>query len=116
MRSTPGGDLSYELLYIPIFNRERLGVSDTATREDWRVYLAKGGAKRKVCKAACIGCRKCVKESEDGQIAMDGFLARVNYQDAPSAAVAEVCPTKCLRILPACLETEKDKVLEVADG
>ncbi len=60
---------------------------------------AKGGEKRKVCKAACIGCRKCVKGAEDGQMTIDGFLVRVNYEDPPPVSIAEVCPTKCL--LPA---------------
>jgi len=57
----------------------------------------KGAAKTKVCKAACIGCRKCVKNSEEGQMLIDGFLARVNYENPPGAELAEVCPTKCLR-------------------
>jgi electron transport complex protein RnfB len=57
----------------------------------------KGAAKTKVCKAACIGCRKCVKAAGDGQMLMDGFLARVNYDDPPAPSVAEVCPTGCLQ-------------------
>lgn len=56
----------------------------------------KGGAKRKLCQAACIGCQKCVKASENGTMSMSGFLARVNYENPPPAALAEVCPTKCL--------------------
>ena len=57
----------------------------------------KGGACRKVCQVSCIGCQKCVKESEEGQMTMDGFLARVNYDNPPSAELADVCPTKCLQ-------------------
>jgi len=58
---------------------------------------AKGAEKRKVCSASCIGCRKCLKASEEGQITMDGFLARINYDNPPKPEVADVCPTKCLQ-------------------
>jgi electron transport complex protein RnfB len=61
----------------------------------------KGGAKRKVCQASCIGCQKCVKASENGSMSMSGFLARVNYENPPPAALAEVCPTHCLRTAEA---------------
>jgi electron transport complex protein RnfB len=57
----------------------------------------KGAAKRKVCDVACIACRKCVKAAGDGQMTMDGFLARVNYEDPPSAEICGVCPTHCLQ-------------------
>ena len=57
----------------------------------------KGGVTAKICKVSCIGCRKCVKEAGEGQMTMDGFLARVNYDDPPGPEVAEVCPTKCLQ-------------------
>ena len=60
---------------------------------------AKGRDKSQVCKAACIGCRKCVKDAAEGQMLIDGFLASVNYEDPPAAELAEVCPTQCL--LPA---------------
>ena len=57
----------------------------------------KGAAKGKVCKRSCIGCRKCAKNAGEGQIVMDGFLARVNLEDPPGAELAKVCPTKCLQ-------------------
>jgi len=57
----------------------------------------KGSYTSKVCKVSCIGCQKCVKAAEPGQITMHGFLARVNYDNPPVAAIAAVCPTKCLR-------------------
>jgi electron transport complex protein RnfB len=63
----------------------------------------KGAAKRAACSVSCIGCRKCVKAAGDGQMAMEGFLARVNADDPPGPDVCEVCPTGCLK--PA-LETE----------
>ncbi|HJO95153.1 MAG TPA: RnfABCDGE type electron transport complex subunit B [Victivallales bacterium] len=55
--------------------------------------------KKKVCKVSCIGCRKCVKAAEEGQMEMDGFLARINYSNAPSSDLIDKagCPTKCLR-------------------
>ncbi|MCP4179080.1 MAG: RnfABCDGE type electron transport complex subunit B [bacterium] len=55
--------------------------------------------KKKVCKVSCIGCRKCVKAAEEGQIKMDGFLAKINYSNSPSFELVEKagCPTKCLR-------------------
>lgn len=57
----------------------------------------KGAAKRTVCKVSCIGCRKCVKTAGEGQMLIDGFLARVNYESPPPADIATCCPTGCLR-------------------
>ncbi len=59
---------------------------------------AKGPAKKKVCSVSCIGCQKCVKAGEEGQMTMDGSVARVNYDNAPSAeaAIRSACPTGCL--------------------
>jgi len=57
----------------------------------------KGAAKRKACEVACIGCRKCVKAAEEGQMIMDGFLARVNVEDPPPVEICSVCPTHCLQ-------------------
>jgi len=57
----------------------------------------KGAVTGKVCKVSCIGCRKCAKKAEEGQMIVDGFLARVNYENPPGPELAEVCPTKCLQ-------------------
>ena len=59
----------------------------------------KGAAKKKVCSVSCIGCRKCVKVAEEGQMEIDGFLVSVNYKNAPSKDIIEAakCPTGCLR-------------------
>lgn len=73
----------------------------------------KGGAKRKICKASCIGCQKCVKASENGSMNMSGFLARVNYMNPPPASLAEVCPTGCLRPAEA---TKNPPQAEVANA
>lgn len=78
---------------------------------------AKGAAKTKVCKASCIGCRKCVKASEEGQMEINGFLAAVNYDNPPTAAVCEVCPTNCLRPASAgAASPEPEEAREVANA
>lgn len=55
----------------------------------------KGNVTKNVCDVSCIGCRKCQKEAEEGQVEMDGFLARVNYENPPPSPVGQVCPTGC---------------------
>lgn len=59
----------------------------------------KGAAKKKVCDVPCIGCRKCVKNAEESQFDINGFLVQVNYGNPPPASVVEEagCPTKCLK-------------------
>jgi Na+-translocating ferredoxin:NAD+ oxidoreductase subunit B len=60
-----------------------------------------GATKRKVCKTACIGCRKCVKASgEEEQMLVEGFLISTNYDNPPppELVVAAACPTTALRI------------------
>lgn len=60
----------------------------------------KGATAKKACKVACIGCRKCVKAADEGQIEMDGFLARINYDNAPTdAAIAGECPTGAIGLI-----------------
>jgi electron transport complex protein RnfB len=60
----------------------------------------KGAAKRQVCKTACIACRKCVKAAEEGQMEVDGFLVRTNYENPPAPEVVEAsaCPTSAIRL------------------
>lgn len=59
----------------------------------------KGAVKRQICKTACIGCRKCVKAAEEGQMLVDGFLVRTNYENLPHDGLIEQagCPTTALR-------------------
>jgi hypothetical protein len=47
----------------------------------------------------CIGCRKCVKAAAEGQMLIDGFLARVNYANPPPRDLIDKaeCPTGCLK-------------------
>jgi len=57
----------------------------------------KGPAVKKVCGTGCIGCRLCTKLA-DGAIAMDGFLAVVDYaKPLTNEDVIEKCPAKCIR-------------------
>ena len=60
----------------------------------------KGPVKKRVCSVACIGCRKCVKVAEEGQMEVKGFLIDVNYGNPPGVDIIEAakCPTGCLRI------------------
>lgn len=71
---------------------------------DVHVYCSspeKGALKRKVCKTACIACRKCVKaaDSED-QMTVTGFLVATNYSNPPISDLVEkaACPTTALRL------------------
>jgi electron transport complex protein RnfB len=73
---------------------------------------AKGAAKRKVCSAACIGCRKCVKTAEEGQMLIDGFLAKVNYDNPPDPSIAECCPTHCIHTTVTGAQTETPVPME----
>ena len=77
----------------------------------------KGGAKRKVCKVSCIGCQKCVKTADEGQMVMDGFLARVNYDGSPPVSITEACPTGCLQASQTAVgEDAPAELQEVANG
>ena len=73
---------------------------------------AKGAAKRKVCSAACIGCRKCVKTAEEGQMLMEGFLAKVNYDNPPDPSIADCCPTHCIHATSTGAQTETSERME----
>jgi hypothetical protein len=61
----------------------------------------KGAEKRKVCKTACIACRKCVKASgEEDHMLVDGFLVKTNYDNPPPSELVEAsaCPTTAIRL------------------
>ena len=54
----------------------------------------KGGVARKACSLACIGCKKCEKFHAEGQVVVEDFLARVDYENPPAdAAELEECPS-----------------------
>jgi hypothetical protein len=71
----------------------------------------KAPAKRQYCQAACIGCRKCVKAAAEGQMTMEGFLARTNYAHpapaGPELVAKAACPTGCLRTPPGASSREQ---------
>lgn len=69
----------------------------------------KAPAKKKVCDVPCIGCRKCAKNAAEGQIEVNGSLARINYADAPGADIVEKagCPTGCLTTVETHYRQEK---------
>jgi len=61
----------------------------------------KGALKRKVCKTACIACRKCVKAADsEEQMVINGFLVATNYSSPPLPDLVEkaACPTTALRL------------------
>lgn len=76
----------------------------TPAAVDVHVYCnspEKGVAKRKVCKTACIGCRKCVKAADsEEQMTINGFLIETNYDNPPLPDLVEkaACPTTALRL------------------
>ena len=57
----------------------------------------KGAAKRKVCEAACVGCRKCAKVAGEGQVRVNGFLAEVNYVDPPHPGLVDAVGCRTVR-------------------
>ncbi len=57
----------------------------------------KGPIVKKACKVGCIGCTICAKLAPDEAIAMDGFLAVVDYaKELTETKVVEKCPGKCI--------------------
>lgn len=61
----------------------------------------KGALKLKVCKTACIACRKCVKAADsENQMTVNGFLVSTNYSNPPVHDLVEKagCPTTALRL------------------
>ena len=60
----------------------------------------KGAVVRKICQVGCIGCLRCAKALEDGEIVMEGTLAVVDYSKRLlNPKPAEVCPTMAIRIV-----------------
>jgi electron transport complex protein RnfB len=69
----------------------------------------KGPIAKKACKAACIGCRVCVKLDEQA-FEMDGFLAKRNYNTQVSnPAVVDKCPGKCIFNTATTAAVEKEQ-------
>ena len=58
----------------------------------------KGADARKVCKNACIGCKKCEKTCEAGAITVIDNCAVIDYSKCTGCqACAKECPTGCLK-------------------
>lgn len=59
----------------------------------------KGGETRKVCKAGCIGCMRCVKACEYGAITVTDFCASVDSSKCVSCGkCTEVCPANIVKL------------------
>ncbi len=57
----------------------------------------KGPAVKQVCTAGCIGCSLCVRQCESDAIAVEGNLARVDYDKCIQCGkCAEKCPVKVI--------------------
>jgi len=59
----------------------------------------RGPQVKAVCSAGCIGCTLCTRQCETGAIAMDGGLARINYEACVLCGkCAEKCPAKVITL------------------
>lgn len=59
----------------------------------------KGAVAKKACKAACIGCMKCVKVCEAGAVKVTDFCATVDPEKCTGCgACVENCPCGCITI------------------
>ena len=58
----------------------------------------KGAVARKVCKNACIGCKKCELHCKSEAIKVENNLARIDYEKCIDCGVCEEnCPTHCIK-------------------
>ncbi|MBQ4128174.1 MAG: RnfABCDGE type electron transport complex subunit B [Ruminococcus sp.] len=59
----------------------------------------KGAVAKKACKAACIGCQKCVKVCEAKAITVTDFCASIDPEKCTGCGVCvENCPCSCITI------------------
>lgn len=58
---------------------------------------SRGREVTKVCEVGCIGCGKCVKVCPQKAIALDNYLARIDYEKCDQCYLCiEECPTKAI--------------------
>lgn len=58
----------------------------------------KGADARKVCKNACIACKKCEKVCEFGAVTVENNLAKIDYTKCTGCGkCSEACPTGCMQ-------------------
>ena len=58
----------------------------------------KGADARKVCKNACIACKKCEKVCPTGAVTVTNNLAKIDYDKCTGCgACSEACPTGCMK-------------------
>ena len=59
----------------------------------------KGNETRKVCKAGCLGCMKCVKACEHGAVTVTDFCASIDPDKCTRCGKCEsVCPAKIIKV------------------
>ncbi len=59
----------------------------------------KGAVAKKACKAACIGCMKCVKSCEAQAISVNNFCATIDPEKCTCCGVCvENCPCSCITL------------------
>lgn len=57
----------------------------------------RGPSVKKACTAGCIGCTLCTKQCENGAIAMDANVARIDYEKCTGCGkCAAKCPAKAI--------------------
>ncbi len=72
-------------------------------KKDRKIFVScinqdKGGAAKKACSVACIGCKKCVKECAKFEaITVENFLAYIDHEKCKLCRkCVTVCPTKAI--------------------